>query len=285
MDFLIVSGLSGAGKSCAAMILEDMGYFVVDNLPSILIPKFAELSMAGEYEKVALVNDVRGGADFSGLFQALDMLELMRCSYKILFMNATDASIIKRYKETRRRHPLGDEGTGLAQSIATERDILAQILGRADYVIDTSGMSLAQVKAKLHGFFGQGGAGLDTMEVRIGSFGFKHGLPMDADLVFDVRFLPNPYYDLILRPQTGLVEDVRHHVFQNGDADGFLNHLKTMLAWLLPRYIEEGKPVISIAIGCTGGKHRSVAITHALVSLLKAAGHHTTESHRDLGKL
>ena len=284
MEFLIVSGQSGAGKSLVAVILEDMGYFVVDNLPSPLILKFAELSMTGEYDRVALVNDVRGGTDFSKLFQSLDDIERMGCPYKILFMCATDASIIKRYKETRRRHPLDDGENGLADAIEAERTAMSPLRAKSDYVLDSSELSSSQVKRELQRLFGQGSTGRDAMEVRVGSFGFKHGLPMDPDLVFDVRFLPNPYYDLDLRPNTGLTDGVREYVFQGGQAEAFLSHLKALLMWLLPRYVEEGRQTLSIAIGCTGGKHRSVAIAHALNTLIQAEGYTATESHRDLGK-
>jgi UPF0042 nucleotide-binding protein len=286
MEFVIISGMSGAGKSRAATFMEDMGYFCVDNLPVPLITKFAELGMAGseEYDRVVLVTDVRAGAMFDSLFQALDELEAMKCQYRILFMDAADDVIIKRYKETRRSHPLAEECDSLEGAIALERSRLAALRERADHIIDTSNLSTAKLKGELRRLFAKGSSDQGRMEVRVSSFGFKHGLPMEADLVFDVRFLPNPYYVAELRAHTGLEDGVRDYVFSSPQTEEFLNRLKELVLWLLPRYEEEGKTALVIAVGCTGGHHRSVAIAHALADGIRAAGIPVSESHRDLGR-
>lgn len=286
MEFVIITGMSGAGKSKAASSMEDMGFFCVDNLPAPLVPKFAELCMGGtgEYDRVVLVTDIRGGTNFDDFFTALDELMAMKCPYRILFMDATNEVIIKRYKETRRSHPLSDERDSLDQAIQLEREMLSSLRQRADYLVDTSNLSTAKLKGELRHLFARN-SGMDApMEVRVTSFGFKHGLPMEADLVFDVRFLPNPYYDLELRSLTGLDRGVRDYVFTGGQADEFLARLGDFIAWLLPRYVEEGKAALIIAIGCTGGHHRSVAIAHALTEAIRKFGYQVNESHRDLGR-
>ena len=286
MEFVIISGLSGAGKSKAASFMEDMDYFCVDNLPAPLIPKFAELGMAGsgEYDRVVLVTDVRGGTNFDSLFQALKDLEQMKCAYRILFMDAADDTIIKRYKESRRSHPLAEECDSLEGAIALERRMLAPLRDRAEYIIDTSNLSTAKLKGELRRLFGRAGTSEGRMDVRVSSFGFKHGVPMEADLVLDVRFLPNPYYVAELRHLTGLDQGVRDYVFEGGQAEEFLQRLWNLLDWLLPRYEEEGKTALVIAIGCTGGHHRSVAIAHAISEGLRTRGWPVSESHRDLGR-
>ncbi len=286
MEFVIISGLSGAGKSKAASFMEDMDYFCVDNLPAPLIPKFAELGMdgTGEYQRVALVTDVRGGTNFGGLFHALDALEVLRCPYRILFMEADDAAIIKRYKESRRSHPLAEEADSLEEAIALERRMLAPLRERADKIVNTTNLSTAKLKGVLRQMFGRAGTAEGRMEVRVTSFGFKHGVPMEADLIFDARFLPNPFYVTELRPRTGLDAGVRDYVWQNGQAEEFLTRLWNLVGWLLPRYEEEGKTSLVISIGCTGGHHRSVAMAHALGEKIRAQGWPVTESHRDLGR-
>lgn len=286
MEFVIITGLSGAGKSKAVSFMEDMDYFCVDNLPVPLIPKFAELGMAGsgEYDRVALVTDVRAGANFDGLFRALDTLEGMKCPCRILFMEASDAAIIRRYKETRRSHPLAEETDSLAAAIGLERRMLAPLRERADQVIDTSDLSTAKLKGVLRQMYGRTGTSEGRMEVRVSSFGFKHGVPMEADLVFDARFLPNPYYVAELRTLTGLDSRVRDYAFQGGQGEEFLQHLWELVGWLLPRYEEEGKTSLVICVGCTGGHHRSVAVAHALAETIKAQGWPVVESHRDLGR-
>jgi len=287
VEFVIITGLSGAGKSKAASFMEDMSFFCVDNLPSALIPKFAELGMAGsgEYDRVVLVSDVRGGTSFEGLFQALDDLKAMKCSYRILFMEASDATIIKRYKETRRSHPLMSEECGsLEDAIRLERNMLASLRERADYIVDTSNLSTAKLKGELRRLFAKGAAAEGRMDVRVTSFGFKHGVPMEADLVFDVRFLPNPFYVAELRSLTGLDAPVRDYVFASPQTEDFVTRLTDFVGWLLPRYEEEGKTALVIAVGCTGGHHRSVAVAHALAQAIRKTDFQVTESHRDLGR-
>ena len=285
MEFIIISGLSGAGKSKAASFMEDMGFFCVDNLPAPLIPKFAELGMAGtgEYDRVVLVTDVRSGTNFSALFQSLEALKGMKCPYRILYMDASDDVIIKRYKETRRSHPLAEECDSLEGAIALERRMLAPLRERAEFVVDTSDLSTAKLRGELLRLFGRGSQE-GAMTVSVTSFGFKHGLPREADLVFDVRFLPNPYYVADLRPLTGLDQGVRDYVFHGGQAEEFLERLWALVGWLLPRYEEEGKTALVIAVGCTGGHHRSVAIAHALAERIRGQGWPVAESHRDLGR-
>ena len=285
MEFIIISGLSGAGKSKAASFMEDMGFFCVDNLPAPLIPKFAELGMAGtgEYDRVVLVTDVRSGTNFSALFQSLEALKGMKCPYRILYMDASDDVIIKRYKETRRSHPLAEECDSLEGAIALERRMLAPLRERAEFVVDTSDLSTAKLRGELLRLFGLGSLE-GAMTVSVTSFGFKHGLPREADLVFDVRFLPNPYYVQELRPRTGLDDGVRDYVFSGGAAGEFLEKLQDLVGFLLPKYVEEGKTALVVAVGCTGGHHRSVAIAHALAAYIRGRGYPVTESHRDLGR-
>jgi len=286
MEFVIISGLSGAGKSKAASFMEDMDYFCVDNLPAHLIPKFAELGMAGSvaYDLVALVTDVRAGTNFDGLFHALNALEAMKCAYRILFMDAAGATIIQRYKETRRAHPLAEAADSLEEAIALERQMLAPLRERADKIIDSSNLSTAKLKGVLRQMFGRADTVRERMEVRVTSFGFKHGVPMEADLVFDARFLPNPYYITDLRPLTGLDSGVRDYVFYGGQGEDFLHRLEEFVTYLLPRYVDEGKTSLVIAVGCTGGHHRSVAIAHALAQRLREKSWQVSEQHRDMGR-
>lgn len=283
MRFIIVSGLSGAGKSKAASFLEDMGYYVVDNMPAALIPKFAELCMAqpGQYDKVVLVTDIRGGQTFDGLFSALDDLHAMGCDYKILFVEATVETIIKRYKETRRIHPLAQNGRSLADAVGLERGTLEPVRQRAEYIVDTSALSTAKLRGEMLRLFGAGDTS-SAMSVSVISFGFKYGIPIEADLVFDVRFLPNPYYIAELRDQTGLDQGVADFVFGYQQTRDFMKHLEAMMGFLLPLYVEEGKTALVIGIGCTGGHHRSVAVTRALADFIKQKGYNAAENHRDM---
>lgn len=283
MELIIVSGLSGAGKSKAASFLEDMGFYVVDNMPVALIPKFAGLCMAGpsRYDKVALVTDIRGGQTFDGLFSALGELGDMDCAYKILFVEASTETIIKRYKETRRAHPLAQNGRSLTEAAQLERAALEPVRVRAEYIVDTSALSTGKLRGEMLRLFGEGD-GVKAMSVNVISFGFKHGLPIEADLVFDVRFLPNPYYILELRDHTGLEENVRSFVFGYQQTKDFMVHLEALMGFLLPLYVEEGKTALVIGVGCTGGHHRSVAITRALADFIRQKGYNATESHRDM---
>ena len=283
MEFVIISGMSGAGKSKAASFLEDMGFYVVDNLPAPLIPKFAELCMAspGRYARVALVTDIRGGQTFKGLFDALDALHTLGCAYKILFVEASAEAIIKRYKETRRMHPLAGAARSLDEAVQQERAALVPVRQRAEYIIDTTALSTAKLRGEMLRLFGGGSAARD-MVVNVISFGYKYGIPIEADLVLDVRFLPNPYYIAELRDQTGLDDGVYQFVFGYQQTRDFMARLEDLLSFLLPQYVEEGKTVLVIAVGCTGGRHRSVAVTRALADFIKRKGYQANENHRDM---
>ena len=283
MKFILISGLSGAGKSKAASFLEDMGYYVVDNMPAALIPKFAELCMAGQgqYDRVALVTDIRGGQTFDGLFSALDQLHEMGCAYKPLFVEATLAPIVKRYMETRRIHPRAKNGRSLAEAVRVERTALEPVRQRAEYIVDTSALSTAKLRGEMLRLFGEGD-GAPAMSVSVISFGFKYGIPIEADLVFDVRFLPNPYYIAELRDQTGLDDGVRDFVFGYQQTRDFMKHLENLMGFLLPLYVEEGKTALVIGVGCTGGHHRSVAVTRALADFIRQKGYSAAENHRDM---
>lgn len=285
MEFLIITGLSGAGKSRAADVLEDLDYYCVDNMPVALMPRFAELCMAtrGRYEKVALVTDVREKDGFSQLLSTLDELETMDCNCRILYMDADLRTLIRRYKESRRPHPLSAPGVSVESAVKKEAELLAPIRERADYLVDTSNLTLGMLQNKLFTFFAGEGQKRE-IEVTVMSFGYKHGLPMEADLVFDARFLPNPYYVDKLRPMCGLDLPVAEFVFSYQQTRTFLEQLETMLDFLLPLYIEEGKLSLTIAIGCTGGRHRSVALAAALNSYFTAHGVSSVNVNRDIDK-
>ena len=282
MYFLIVSGMSGAGKSRAVATVEDLGYYCVDNLPIALIPRFAEICLAAteRYERVALVTDVRAGGDFQQLFDSLDSIKSMGCDYRILFLNTDTPTLIRRFKETRRKHPLMEKGIGMTAAIEKERSMLAALQSRADFVVDTTGLSAAGLRERLLALFaGTDGGG--AFEVIVQSFGFKYGIPPESDLVFDVRFLPNPYYEMSLREKNGTDPGVRDYVFQGGMADELMQHLTSTIDFLLPRYVAEGKANVIISIGCTGGKHRSVAIAEALSEHLRGRDYGVVTMHRD----
>ena len=283
MDFIIISGLSGAGKSKVASFLEDMGFYVVDNMPAPLMPRFAELCMAGQgkYDRVALVNDIRGGQTFDDLFDALEALDQMGCAHRILFVEASTETIIKRYKETRRIHPLAKSGRPLAEAVEREKTALAPVRQRSEYIIDTTALSTAKLRGELLRLFGDGRQE-GAMTVNVTSFGFKYGIPIEADLVFDVRFLPNPFYLTALRNLTGLDEPVRAFLFRYQQTLDFMTHLENLMGFLLPQYVAEGKTVLVIAVGCTGGHHRSVAITRALAEFIRQKGYSASENHRDM---
>ncbi len=284
MEFLIVSGLSGAGKSTVMSVLEDSGFFCVDNLPPVLIPKFAELCLAGSgaYEQVAMVCDIRGGEKFDGLFDALDALREMQFEYKILFVEAGTETIIKRYKETRRSHPLMAEGISLVQAVERERQAMEPVRRRAEYVIDTTSLPTRKLRDQVLDIFAPNRKKRQEMNISVTSFGFKYGIPIEADLVFDVRFLPNPFYVEELREQTGLDAGVRDYVFGYRQTGEFMERLRSMIDFLLPHFVEEGKSALVIAIGCTGGRHRSVAVTHALAEHIQKSGYEAAENHRDM---
>ena len=284
MEFLIVSGLSGAGKSTVMSVLEDSGFFCVDNLPPVLIPKFAELCLAGTgaYEQVAMACDIRGGENFDGLFEALDTLREMQFDYQILFVEADTKTIIKRYQETRRAHPLMAEGLNLTQAVDRERQAMEPVRQRAQYVIDTTSLPAKKLRDRILEILAPGEARRFEMSISVTSYGFKYGIPLEADLVFDVRFLPNPFYVEQLRPQTGLDAGVRDYVFSYPQTGEFLEKLESMVDFLLPQFEEEGKSALVIAIGCTGGRHRSVAVTHALAEHIRSLGYAAGENHRDM---
>ena len=285
MEILIISGLSGAGKSRAASFLEDMGFYIVDNMPAAMILKFAEFCAGGSqrYDKVALVYDVRTSNSPTELFDVLDTLKHSGvCS--LLFLEAEPETIIKRYKETRRRHPLMKQADSLEKAVLEEKDMMSPLRQRADYVIDTTHLSTAQLRGELLRNFGSGAAEKEGMTVSVTSFGFKHGLPMEADLVFDVRFMPNPYYIQELREKTGLDRAVSDYVFSFQQTHDYMAKLRDLLAFTLPLYAEEGKTELVIAIGCTGGHHRSVAVTHALAADIRDLGYRVRENHRDMNR-
>lgn len=285
MQFVIVSGLSGAGKSQAASFLEDLGFYCVDNMPADLIGQFAQLCLAtkGRYERVALVTDVRANLTFDGLFKALDSLDQMHLQYTIVFMEATKEVVIKRYKETRRKHPLMRDGGDLAEAVERERQLLEPIRNRANAILDTSVLSTAKLRGELINLVA-GDLRDHAMTVSVMSFGFKYGIPADADLVFDVRFLPNPYYIAELKNLTGLDQPVRDFVFSYQQTKDYLEKVEDLLGFSMPLHVEEGRTSLVIAVGCTGGKHRSVAVARELQEFAAKRGYATTISHRDLGR-
>ncbi|WP_027092616.1 RNase adapter RapZ [Cohnella thermotolerans] len=279
---VIITGMSGAGKTIAVQSMEDLGYFCVDNLPPVLIPKFAELidQSQGRIGKVALVIDLRGREFFTALSESLGYIrEHSSIHYEILFLDATDAVLVQRYKESRRRHPLAPDGN-LLDGIQLERKLLEDLKGWAMQVIDTSNLKPAQLKERIVSRF----SNLDrsTISINVTSFGFKYGIPIDADLIFDVRFLPNPHYVDSLRPKTGQDPEVYDYVMKWQETQTFLGKLLDMLQYLIPLYHKEGKSQIVIGIGCTGGKHRSVALAEYLGRMLGTSETETVKvSHRD----
>jgi UPF0042 nucleotide-binding protein len=284
-DLVIITGLSGAGKSTAMAVFEDEGYFCVDNLPSEMIRSLVELFVhqGSKVAKAAVVSDVRGGSYFDGLAAMLDDLRAHGVRHRVLFLQATDQALLTRYKETRRRHPLAPTGS-VADGIARERELLEPLRGRADVVIDTTGLTAAMLRRKL----------ADEMlpshtpgrlAVTFQSFGFKHGPARDPDLLFDVRFLPNPHYEADLRPLTGTDPQVVEFINREGELDAFYEHLLPLLDYLLPQYLAEGKAHLVVAIGCTGGRHRSVAIAQHLADRYGPQAEYLIEvSHRDASK-
>ena len=285
MEFLIITGLSGAGKSRAADVLEDLDYYCVDNMPVALIPRFAELCMdtQGRYERVALVTDAREREGLDQLLTVLDEISAMDCTVKVLYMDADLRTLVRRYKESRRPHPMAEPGMSMEQAIAREEALMAPIKARADYIVNSSSLTLGQLQDKLFGLFADEGKTRE-LEVTVVSFGYKHGIPLDADLVFDARFLPNPFYVEELRPLSGLDRPVAEYVFHYQQTRTFMEKLEEMIEFLLPLYIEEGKLGLVIAIGCTGGRHRSVAIASALHDHLIAKGVRSTNVNRDIDK-
>lgn len=286
MRLVIVTGMSGAGKSTALKMLEDVGYFCVDNLPVPLIPKMAELWQASgtEVSKAALGVDIRSGQSFRELQKVLDDLDRMGLRYEILYLESEDHVLIKRYKETRRFHPLSGSAGRIDDGIREERRRLAFLKEKADYIIDTSHMLTRELKAELNKIFVENKE-YKNLYISVMSFGFKYGIPSDADLVFDVRFLPNPYYIEELRPKTGNDPEVQEYVMGNPTAEEFLHKLVDMIEFLIPNYVQEGKTQLVIAVGCTGGKHRSVTLANALFRELNRQENYGVRiEHRDIGK-
>ena len=286
MNFVIITGMSGGGKSHALSFFEDFGYYCVDNMPVSLIPNFLELAIKseGQYENVAIVSDVRAGSDVENVLPILDKMSGGKILYKIIYLEADDQTIINRYKETRRKHPLAIDGSGVLKAISEEKELLKSLRERADYIIDTSMMSVSKLRKYIITLLADSNKNAPIV-ISVMSFGFKYSVPRESDLVFDVRFLPNPYYDLTLRPKTGIDKDVREYVFNNGQAEEFLYKLKDMLKFLVPCYISEGKNTLVISIGCTGGKHRSVAIAEEVSQWLKEEGFFFVSNHRYIGKV
>ena len=285
MRIVIVTGISGAGKSTALKMLEDVGYFCVDNLPVPLIPKMADLLRVPgtEINKAAIGVDIRSGQSFSELEKVLGQLDVAGMKYEILYLECVDEVLIKRYKETRRSHPLAGEGR-VDKGIDEERRRLVFLKLQADYIIDTSQMLTRELRAEIHKIFVEN-KNYKNLYVTILSFGFKYGIPGDADLVFDVRFLPNPYYITELRPMSGNDAPVRDYVMNSETARIFLDKLTDMVQFLIPNYVAEGKNQLVIAIGCTGGKHRSVTLANALYyALEQEEGYGLKIEHRDIEK-
>lgn len=284
MKLVIVTGMSGAGKTVALKMLEDIGFYCVDNLPISLVDKFVQLVSGGtDIKKTALGLDIRSGEELENLDEILENWRGSDVDVQVLFLDANDAVLIKRYKETRRVHPLAGAGR-LENGIEKEREKLAFLKNEADYIIDTSMLLTRELRKELEKIFLQD-ARYKNMYVTVLSFGFKYGIPEDADLVFDVRFLPNPYYDEHLRPLTGQVQAVRDYVMRGTTAEIFLKKLYDMIDFLLPNYINEGKNQLVIAVGCTGGKHRSVTIARALYEHLETVGEYGIRiDHRDIEK-
>lgn len=284
MECVIVTGMSGAGKSLTLKYLEDIGFFCVDNLPPALLPTFVEIctNNAGEMEKVALGIDIRGGKLFDDLLKFIENDYSADVHFVVLFLDASDSTLIKRYKETRRMHPLMKGGT-IQSGIIAERELLKAVRSRADYIIDTTGMLTRRLKAQINEIF-LNNKDFNSMIISVMSFGFKYGIPPEADLVFDVRFLPNPFYIPEMRNLTGLDETVSSFVLKSDEAGEFSKKLCDMIEFLIPNYKNEGKTSLVIAFGCTGGKHRSVTFAELLYKHLSEAGYSVLSSHRDIDK-
>jgi len=282
MKFIIVTGMSGAGKSSALKFLEDLGYFCADNLPPELIPKFAEVCFrqGTGIDKVALGIDIRGGRLFNELFAVLSSGDINDYNYQILFLDASDEVLLKRFKETRRSHPLAKNDL-VSVGIEKERALLNELKSRATYIIDTSYALTRQLRERIVELFVMDKRYQGLM-ITIISFGYKFGVPLDCDIVFDVRFLPNPYYITGLRDHTGNDEDVKSYVLSYDESHIFLNKLKDMLEFLIPRYAREGKNQLVIGIGCTGGRHRSVTLANELAAILQEQEYCVIISHRDI---
>jgi UPF0042 nucleotide-binding protein len=275
--------MSGAGKTQTINCLEDMGYYCVDNLPPSLLIKFIELSLQAETSiiKVAMVIDVRGGEFFHDLFHSLEELEEHKIGYEILFLEASDEVLVSRFKESRRRHPLA-QGMALLESIRTERKMLEELRGRANIIVDTSNLTPRELNEKLISYFSEGKTG--DFIVNIVSFGYKVGIPVDCDIMMDVRFLPNPFYDPVMRNMTGEDKEVIDYVLNSPVSKSFIRRYLNLLKFLIPYYIAEGKTNLAISIGCTGGQHRSVVLADYIGRQLRKIGYNVMVKHRDVGR-
>ena len=284
MQYTIVTGMSGSGKTKVIRYLEDMGYFCIDNMPPVLIPKFSEMLSAvnGNFNNVALVIDIRVGNMINELLKQIDELKKKGYDCTLLYLDASDETLVKRYKETRRSHPLQGDG-GLLEAIRTERGMLSALFDDADYVIDTSDLTAAQLLSKLKEIYAPASTG-QSLKINVMAFGYKYGMPLDADLVFDVRCFPNPFYIDELKRLTGNDKAVQDYVMSFPTAVEFMKKLEDLMSFMIPLYIEEGKISLTIAIGCTGGKHRSVTMTNKLADYLKSENYDVNVSYRDLGK-
>lgn len=283
MEFVVVTGMSGAGKSKAADALEDIGYYCVDNMPPVLLPKFAELCLQAKEDvsRVALVADVRSRDSFGDLWESLERLKESQVVFKLLFLDCEEGVLAHRFKETRRQHPLYDRAGGSTErAIAMERKLLEQVRYHADYLVDTTHLSTGQLKERISQMF------LNTVSesllVECMSFGFKFGAPAEADMLFDVRCFPNPFYEPDLKNKTGMDREVQDYVHRWEDVQTFEEKLQDMLRFLLPLYCKEGKSQVVLAIGCTGGKHRSVTIARDMAAYVESLGYRVQCSHRDI---
>ena len=285
MRFLIITGVSGAGKTHVLHFLEDMGYYCIDNMPVLFLSAFAsacaDKKIKADY--VAVVTDIRGGEMFSNIEEELSKMP-ENCPYEVVFLEADDMSLVRRYKETRRAHPLAPDGA-VEKGITKEKEILSNIRKRADHIINTSNLLTRELGEIVRGKFGKAGENREFFSVNIMSFGFKYGIPNTTDLVMDVRFLPNPYYVEQMRNKTGLDEDVYKYVTDNEECSEFVKNYSDMIMKLIPLYIRDGRRQITISIGCTGGKHRSVAITETLRDIFQNNGIRARSSHRDIERI
>ncbi len=284
-ELVIITGLSGAGRSEAIHTFEDLGYFSIDNLPPSFIPQLVDLAElpGGKAHKLAVVCDVRGHEFFDELVGELDKLSDRGVDTRILFLEADDETLVRRFKETRRRHPMCEEGESILDGIRLEREALPEIRSRATTVIDTTDLRPQELRQAIRDRFFTGSVS-STLSVAVSSFGFKYGTPADADIVMDVRFLPNPHYDPVLRPLTGLDEPVRDYVLNRPETVAFLERWLPLLAEVVPGYVAEGKHHLSIALGCTGGMHRSVALAETTAAYLRGLGYPVGVNHRDIGR-
>lgn len=280
-DILVVTGLSGAGRSQAADDLEDLGWFVVDNLPVVLIDKVVELTgeAGGEIGKLCLV--VGNARHQAAILESIDALRSAGHTVRILFLEASTRELVRRYEATRRKHPMSDGVMGLESVIESERSAINQVKAAADLVIDTTGLSVHDLRRQMIQLFGPENAG-DALQISVVSFGFKNGVPMDVDMMFDVRFLPNPHWNEELRPLSGLDDPVRTFVLSQPLADEFMERISSLVSLILPAYLHEGRSYLTIGVGCTGGRHRSVAISEELARLLTVQGKNPRVSHRDI---